>query len=124
MLGYPYDPTLGPTAIMLKDLLECEHAIMESNHEMQSLGTAGPKEFSFSGLKESVRRSCRNATLVPSIRRTLAIRFLHYCARELIERLDYAHQALGLESKKVVIGGGVACNQFILNWYHKKIPIC
>ncbi len=112
-LGYPGGPIVEALSLNGNELAY--------NFPISMKGRPGC-DFSFSGLKTSVRQVIEKETLNPEVIANICASFQKTVSQILLDRLHNAIKLVEhLSLKQLVIAGGVAANQYLFNKIHNAM---
>ncbi len=115
-LGYPGGPAIERLALEGRaDRYKFPRPMLNT------LGTDGPDRFafSFSGLKTAVLRAVQASSALEADRADIARAFQDAVLEVLTEKVAAARATLGYD--RVVLGGGVACNQALITRMRERL---
>ena len=117
-LQFPYDHQEGPAAAFSR-AAQLGASNGWSLPQPRSKVLAGSCNFSFSGIKSAFLHLTQtmNSQQLVSERCNLARTFLDACTEHIVNRLGNACNVVGPSIQRLVISGGVARNNYIMNRY-------
>lgn len=119
MLGMPYDPVVGPAALLASHAARGRPRAGLRMRVPRSSMISSSLDFSFSGLKTCLRTLVEGLGAEmegdPQLVCDIAKSFLDSCAEHISDRVGRALRLLPADTRHLVVSGGVARNEYLVS---------